>query len=162
MEVGGVGVEAVFGEDCGAEGVAEDVEVFFVVGIAVGGVCAEFHLREVFGCGLCELFGEGVGAGLAFGGVDAPAGGGGPFFAVAVCVGVDGDEDDVFFAVCSADGVCSPAAFRERDVGFFGDEEACVVAFVFEVCDEVCCYGAVEAVFEEASVGAAFASCGEP
>ncbi len=73
LEVLPVGVEAVFGEDGWAEGVAEEVEVFFVVGVAVGVVGAEFHLREVFGCGLGELFGEGVGLGPAFGGVDAPS-----------------------------------------------------------------------------------------
>lgn len=72
-EVVEVGVEAVFGEDGWAEGVAEEVEVFFVVGVAVGVVGTEFHLREVFGCGLGELFGEGVGLGPAFGGVDAPS-----------------------------------------------------------------------------------------
>ena len=110
-EVVWIGVEAVFCEDGGAEGVAEDVEVFFVVGVAVGVVGAEFHLREVFGRRPGELFGEGVGLGLALGGVDAPAGRGCPFFAVAVGVGVDGDEDDVVFAEGLADGVCSAAAF---------------------------------------------------
>ncbi len=66
-------VEAVFGEDCGAEGVAEEVEVFFVVGVAIGGSVRSFICVKFFGCGLCKLFGEGIGLGLAFGGVDAPA-----------------------------------------------------------------------------------------
>lgn len=72
-EVVWIGVEAVFCEDGGAEGVAEEVKVFFVVGVAVGVVGAEFHLREVFGCGNGKLFGEGIGLSLTFGGVDAPA-----------------------------------------------------------------------------------------
>ncbi len=72
---------------------------------------------------------------------------------------MDGDEDDVVFAECLADVVYSLAAFFERDVGFFGDDELCVVASVDEVSGELGCYGAVEAVFEEASVGAAFAGC---
>ena len=33
--------EEVFCEDCGAEGVAEDVEVFFPVGVVVGVVCSD-------------------------------------------------------------------------------------------------------------------------
>lgn len=73
LEVLPVGVEAVFGEDCWAESVAEEVEVFFVVGVAVGVVGEEIHLREVFGCGNGKLIGYGIGLGLAFGGVDAPA-----------------------------------------------------------------------------------------
>lgn len=47
-------VEAVFGEDRWTEGVAEDVEVLFEVGVIVGDVGAEPHAREVFGCGGVE------------------------------------------------------------------------------------------------------------
>ncbi len=47
---------------------------------------------------------------------------------------MDGDENYIFFAIYTADFVDSPATFSEWDV-------------------------AVEAVFEEASVGAAFVDC---
>lgn len=49
-EVVGVGVEAVFCEDGGAEGVAEDVEVLLDVGIAIGYIGSELHAGEVLGC----------------------------------------------------------------------------------------------------------------
>lgn len=72
---------------------------------------------------------------------------------------MDGDENYVFFAIYKADFVGSPAAFSEWDVGFFGDEQEGIVAFVCEVGDEACGDVAVETVFEEASVGAAFSGC---
>ena len=43
--------EEVFCEDCGAEGVAEDVEVFFPVRVVVGIVCSDALAWEVFCCG---------------------------------------------------------------------------------------------------------------
>ena len=46
--VGGVVHEEVFGEDGGAGGVAEEVEVGFLVGVGVGVVRAEAVCREVF------------------------------------------------------------------------------------------------------------------
>ena len=39
--------EEVFCEDCGAEGFAEDVEVFFPVGVVVGVVCSDAFAGEV-------------------------------------------------------------------------------------------------------------------
>ena len=62
---GGVVHEEVFGEDGGAGGVAEDVEVFFPVGIAVAGVVGAdgFAFEGVAG-GLVEAGGEGVGEGV--------------------------------------------------------------------------------------------------
>ena len=39
--------EEVLCEDCGAEGVAEDVEVFFPVGVVVGVVCSDASPGEV-------------------------------------------------------------------------------------------------------------------
>ena len=49
---------------------AEDVEVFFPVGVAVAGVVGadDFAFEGVTG-GLVEAGGEGVGEGVAFGGV---------------------------------------------------------------------------------------------
>ena len=122
-------------------GVAEDVEVFFPLGVA-GIVGADgFAFGGVAG-GLVEAGGEGVGEGVAFGGVAGPAGGGVPAGAVAGGVDVEGDEEDVGGA----------DAFFEGDVFGFGDEELGVVAFGLEGC-EVAGVG----VFEEGAVWGAFA-----
>ena len=114
-------------------GVAEDVEVFFPVGVAVAGVVGAdgFAFESVAG-GLVEAGGEGVGEGVAFGGVAGPAGGGVPAGAVAGGVDVDADEDDVGFAEGGAVGVDAADAFFEGDVFGFGDEELSVVAFGLE------------------------------
>ena len=48
--------EEVFCEDCGTEGVAEDVEVFFPVGVSVGLVCSDAFAWEVFYCSFVEAF----------------------------------------------------------------------------------------------------------
>ena len=52
--------EEVFCEDCGAEGVAEDVEVFFPVGVVVGVVCSDAFAGEVLFCCFVEVFGDEV------------------------------------------------------------------------------------------------------
>ena len=53
--------EEVLCEDCGAEGVAEDVEVFFPVGVGVGVVCSDASAWEVLFCSFVEAFGKFVG-----------------------------------------------------------------------------------------------------
>ena len=53
--------EEVLCEDCGAEVVAEDVEVFFPVGGVVGVVCSDAASGEVLDGCLAEAFGELVG-----------------------------------------------------------------------------------------------------
>lgn len=60
--------EEVFCEDCGAEGVAEDVEVFFPVGVVVGVVCSDASVWEVLFCSFVEAFGKLVGVCLPFAG----------------------------------------------------------------------------------------------
>ena len=52
--------EEVLCEDCGAEGVAEDVEVFFPVGVVVGVVCSDAFAGEVLFCSFVEAFGDEV------------------------------------------------------------------------------------------------------
>ena len=52
--------EEVFGEDCGAVGVAEDVEIFFPVGIGVRVVCSDASAWEVLFCCGVEAFGDEV------------------------------------------------------------------------------------------------------
>ena len=71
-------------------GVAEDVEVFFPVGVAVAGVVGAdgFAFEGVVG-ELVEAGDEGVGEGVTFGGVAGPAGGGVPAGAVAGGVDVE-------------------------------------------------------------------------
>ena len=76
VAVGGVVHEEVFGEDGGAVGVAEEVEVGFLVGVGVGVVRAEAVAGEVGLGGVVEGGGEGIGPGVATGGVGAPAAGG--------------------------------------------------------------------------------------
>ena len=75
---------------------AEDVEVFFPVGVAVAGVVGAdgFAFEGVAG-GLVEAGGEGVGEGVAFGGVAGPSSCVEPLGAVSGGVDVDADEDDV-------------------------------------------------------------------
>ena len=51
LEVRMIVHEEVLCEDCGAEGVAEDVEVFFPVRVVVGIVCSDALAWEVFCCG---------------------------------------------------------------------------------------------------------------
>ena len=48
--------EEVLGEDCGAEGFAEDVEVFFPVRVVVGIVSSDALAWEVFYCSFVEAF----------------------------------------------------------------------------------------------------------
>ena len=113
-------------------GVAEDVEVFFPVGVVVGVVGADAPAWEVLLGGLVEAVGEGVGLCVAFAGVAGPAGGGVPSGAVAGGVDVDADEDDVGFAEGGAMGVDAADAFFEGDVFGFRDEELGVVAVGLE------------------------------
>ena len=102
VAVGVVIHEEVFGEDGGAGGVAEEVEVGFLVGVGVGVVGAEAVAGEVGLGGGVEGGGEGIGPGVATGGVGAPAAGGEPAVASAGGIAVDGDEEDVVFAQLAA------------------------------------------------------------
>ena len=107
--------------------------------------------------GLVEAGGEGVGEGVAFGGVAGPAGCGVPAGAVTGGVNVDGDEEDVGFAEGGAVGVDAADAFFEGDVFGFGDEELGVVAFALKGCEDLVGEFAGVGVFEEGAVWGAFA-----
>ena len=72
---------------------------------------------------MVEAGGEGIGPGVAMGGVGAPAGGVVPAVAVAGGVGVDGDEDDVVLAELAAPLVHAAAALGQGDVPFLRDKE---------------------------------------
>jgi len=159
-EEGAVGVvvhEEVFGEDGGAGGVAEEVEVGFEVGVAVGVVGAEALAGKVVAGCLVEGGGEGIGPGVATGGVGAPAGGFVPAVAPTGGVGVDGNEEHVVLAQLAAPLAHAAAALGQGDVGLFGDEEGCVVAEAGEGGDDAGCDEPVQGVFAQAAVGAALA-----
>ena len=151
----GVGVhEEVFGEDGGGGGMAEEVEVFFEVGVAVGVVGAEAVAGEVDLGGLVEAGGEGIGPGVATGGVGAPAAGGEPAVASAGGVAVDGDEEDVVFAQLAAPLVHAAAALGQGDVRFLRHQERGVQAPGLEGGDDAACEEPVLGVFQETAVGA--------
>lgn len=80
---------------CRTQCLSQQIEVFFPVGVAVGVVFPDAPAWEVFYCRLVEAGGEGIGLGLAFGGVAGPACGIEPFGAVSGSVDVNADEDDV-------------------------------------------------------------------
>ena len=114
-------------------GVAEDVEVFFPVGISVSRVVgADYLVLEDLLCSFIEAVSKPVRFCLPFAGVAGPAGGGVPSGAVAGGVDVDADEDDVGFAEGGAMGVDAADAFFEGDVFGFGDVELGVVAVGLE------------------------------
>ena len=139
-------------------GVAEDVEVFFPVGVAVAGVVGAYHLvlEDLF-CSFVEAVCKFVGLCLSFAGVARPSGGVHPFGAVAGGVDVDGDEEDVGGALGCADGVGAADAFFEGDVFGFRDEELGVVAFALKGCEDLVGEVAGVGVFEEGAVWGAFA-----
>ena len=103
--------EEVLRKYCGAEGVAEDVEVFFPVGVVVGVVCSDASVWEVLFCSFVEAFGDTVRGCLAFAGVAGPSGCVEPLGAVSGGVDVDADEDDVGFAEGIAVGVYASDTF---------------------------------------------------
>lgn len=118
--------EEIFGEDGGAAGMAEEVEVFLEVGVGVVGT--EAVAGEVGLGGGVEGGGEGIGPGVATGGVGAPAAGGEPAVATAGGVAVDGDEKDVVFAQLAAPLVHAAAALGQGDVRFLRHQERGVQA----------------------------------
>ena len=136
---------------------AEEVEVFLEVGVAVGVVGAEALAGEVDLGGLVEAGGEGIGPGVATGGVGAPAGGVVPAVAVAGGVAVDGDEEDVVFAQLAAPLVHAAAALGQGDVRFLRDKEFGVEAEGEEAVHDAGGDEAVPGVFPELPVGRAFA-----
>ena len=149
--------EEVFGEDGGADGVAEEVEVGFLVGIGVGVVGAEAVAGEVGLGGGVEGGGEGIGPGVSTGGVGAPAAGGEPAVATAGGIAVDGDEDDVLAVQLSAPLVHAAAALGQGDVRFLGHQEGGVQAPGLEGGDDAACEKPVLGVFQETAVGAPLA-----
>lgn len=73
-EVIGIGHEEILGEDRWAEGMAEDVEILFPVGITIGIVGADAPGREVLACGCVEGIGKSICLCVAWAGVATPSG----------------------------------------------------------------------------------------
>ena len=157
VAVGVVVHEEVFGENSGADGVAEEVEGGFLVGVAVGVVGAEAHAGEVGLGGVVEGGGEGIGTGGTGSGVGAPAAGGEPAVTVAGGVAVDGDEEDVVFAKLAAPLVHAAAALGQGDVRFLRHQERGVQAPGLKGVHDAPGDDAVFAVFQETAVGAPLA-----
>ena len=109
----GVVVEEILSKGRCAEGVLQDEEVAFPVGIAVGIVFPELVPGEPDCCGPVEAVCQPVAGGLATGCVAGPAAGGHPLMAVAGSIGVDGDQADIAFAQLPAPGVHSLGAGPE-------------------------------------------------
>ena len=114
--------EKVLYEYCGRQGVAEDVEVGFEVGVAVGVVGDEAFAGEVETGGFVEAGGQGVGPGVAACGVGTPAGDIVPAVAQSGGGAVDGDENGVVFANLASYLVDTAAAKGKiRSVAQFAD-----------------------------------------
>ena len=84
----GVVVEEILSKGRCAEGVLQDEEVAFPVGITVGIVFPELVPGEPECCSPVEAVCKPVASGLATGGVAGPAAGGHPLMAVAGSIGV--------------------------------------------------------------------------
>ena len=133
---------------------AEEVEVGFLVGVAVGEVHPETLVGDVDLGGVVEAGGEAVGRGVLRRGVGAPAGGVVPAVAFAGSVAVDGNEDDVLLAEGVAEAVDAVAALEEAEVFFFRDQEFSVVVPGLEGGDDAAGQEPVLGVFQETAVGA--------
>ena len=101
----GVVVEEVFRQGGTTEGILQDVEIAFPVGITVGVVLPELVPGKPECSGAVEAIGQMVAGSLATGGVAGPAAGVHPLLAVAGSVGVDGDQADILLAQLPAPGV---------------------------------------------------------
>ena len=149
--------EEVLREDGRAGGVAEEVEVGFLVGVGVGVVGAEAHAGEVGLGGVVEGGGEGISTGGTGSGVSAPAAGGEPAVAPAGGVAVDGDEEDVVFAQLAAPFVHATAALGQGDVVLLGYQEGGVVPPGLKGGDDAAGEEPVLGVFQKPAVGAPLA-----
>ena len=146
--------EHIFSENGRARGMLEQVEGLFQVRVAVGGVHPEAMAGDVNLGSVIEAGGQAVGRGVAGGGVSAPAAGVVPAVAVAGCVAVDGDEEDVVFAQLAAPLVHAAAALGQGDVRFLRHQERGVQAPGLKGGDDAACEEPVLCVFQETTVGA--------
>ena len=109
----GVVVEEILRQSGGTEGILQDVEVAFPIGISVGVVLPELVPGKPERSGTVEAIGQMVAGRLATGSVTGPAAGRHPLLAVACGVGMDGYQADIAFAQLPAPGVHSFGAGPE-------------------------------------------------
>ena len=112
----------------------EDSEVGLLVRITVAVIEAHPMTVEDSGSCLAETIGQFVSFRLAFARVAAPASRFVPFVASACCIHVDGNQADVPAAQLGANAVDSAAAFGERDVFVFRNQQGRVEAAPLEFC----------------------------
>lgn len=110
----GVVVEEILGEGGGTEGILQDVEVAFPVGISIGVVFPELVAGEPERSGLVQAIGKLVTGRLPFTCVAGPAADVHPLLAIAGSIGVDGDQADIAFAKLPAPGVDALGACRRE------------------------------------------------
>lgn len=96
-------VEEILRRGSGTEGILQDVEVAFPVGIAVGVALPEFVPGKPQRRGSVQAIGKLVTSRLATGGVTSPAACVHPLLAGSV--GVDGNQADILLAQLSASGI---------------------------------------------------------
>ena len=101
----GVVVEEILRQGGTTEGILQDEEVAFPIGISVRVVLPELVTRSPERSSTVEAIGKMVTSRLAAGGVAGPAAGRHPLLAVPGSVGMDGDQADILFAQLPAPGV---------------------------------------------------------
>lgn len=94
----GLVVEEILRQGGTTEGILQDVEVDFQVGITVGVVLPEHVPGKPEYSGAVEAIGQMVTGGLATGSVAGLAAGIHPLLAVDGCIGVDGYQADILLA----------------------------------------------------------------
>lgn len=111
-------VEEILRRGSGTEGILQDVEVAFPVGIAVGVALPEFVPGKPQRRGSVQAIGKLVTSRLATGGVTSPAACVHPLLAIAGSIGVDRDQADIAFAQLPAPGVDALGACPKGDIVF--------------------------------------------
>lgn len=119
----GVVVEEILGEGGGTEGILQDVEVAFPVGISIGVVFPELVAGEPERSGLVQAIGKLVTGRLPFTCVAGPAADVHPLLAIAGSIGVDGDQADIAFAQLPAPGVDALGACPEGGIVFIRSDQ---------------------------------------
>ena len=136
----------------------EDGEVCFLIRISVGIIEAHPMTGQDLKRGRTKTVGQLVSFRLAFARVAAPASRFVPFVASASSIHVDGNQADVPAAQLGANAVDSAAAFGERDVFVFRNQQGRVVATALELIIDTSGDFAIVGPFKETAVRGAL-SC---
>ena len=144
-------------QDSWAAGVSDDIEVLLDVGISIGEVSPEAHLREPGLRNFIEFCGQGIRLGLTSSRKAAPAPSIEPIPAVSSGINVNGEENYLIVAELPADGVYAAAALLQGDVFALGNYELGIKAQGKEPFPDQEGKVSVIGVFAEVAVGAPFA-----